>query len=39
MTRERDRGHWVVFVHFCKNHHKTGAGGVGFGRVLLGDWE
>jgi len=32
----RDRGHGVIVVHFCKNNHKTGAGGVGFVRALLG---
>lgn len=32
----RDRGHRVVVVHFCKNHYKTGAGGLGFEMVLPG---
>jgi len=39
MTEGRDRGHRVVVAYFCKHHHKTGAGGMGFGRALLCDWE
>jgi len=35
----RDLGHGVIVVYFCENNHKTGAGGVGFVRVLLGGWE
>jgi len=38
MTKGRDRGHRVVGLHFCKNLDKTRTGGVGFVRVLLGDW-
>jgi len=39
MLYGRDWGHGVVVVHFCKNNHTTGAGGVGFVRVFLGGWE
>jgi len=30
MVRGADPGHRVVVVHFCKSHHQSEAGGVGF---------